>query len=60
MSEDLVLHWAIGRKVLFEWTEPDDKFLPLSTKKFGDGKACQTTFIKDVGDRDFRTIHIEF
>lgn len=43
-SDDLVLHWGISKKQVGEWTGPDDKFLPIDTKRFPDGKACQTKF----------------
>ncbi len=31
-SDDLVLHWGIGKKELWGWQAPDDKFLPRETK----------------------------
>jgi hypothetical protein len=36
----LVLHWGVGRKNVGEWTAADEKYLPLDTKKFPDGKAA--------------------
>ena len=38
-SDDLVLHWGIGKKQPFEWTGPEDKFLPLESVRWPDGKA---------------------
>lgn len=39
-SEDLILHWGMSRKQIGEWGPPDEKFFPLATKRFTDGKAC--------------------
>lgn len=58
--DELILHWGIGKKQAGEWTAPDDKYLPSETKRFGDGKACQTKFIKDASDPNYRSIHIDF
>ena len=38
---------------------PDDKYLPLETKRMPDGKACQTLFIKDKVQPAFRSIHMD-
>ena len=27
-KDDLILHWAISKKNVGEWTTPDDRFLP--------------------------------
>ena len=45
-NEELMLHWGIGRKNAADWTGPDDKFLPKDSKRWPDGKAVQTKFIK--------------
>lgn len=58
-SDDLVLHWGVGKKVPFEWVAPDEKFFPPDTRKFGDGKACQTKFQPDAKQPDYRLIHID-
>jgi hypothetical protein len=56
----LILHWGIGRKNPNEWVGPDDKFLPPETKRWPDGKACQSKFIKDTKDPLYRQIHLNF
>jgi len=43
-KNELVLHWAIGKKVPCQWERPDDKYLPALTERWSDGKACQTRF----------------
>lgn len=43
-NDDLVLHWGVGRKAFGEWTGVDEKYMPLDTKRWPDGKACQTVF----------------
>ena len=60
INDDLVLHWGIGKKAPFEWVGADDKFLPLESKRWPDGKAVQTKFILNKGNKDYRTLHIDF
>jgi len=43
-SDELMLHWGTGRKVANEWVAAEDRFLPLGSKKWPDGKAVQTPF----------------
>lgn len=31
-NDDLILHWGIGKKILYDWIAADDKFLPKETK----------------------------
>ncbi len=39
-NDELILHWGVGKRIPGEWTGPDDKYLPLDTKRWPDGKAC--------------------
>ena len=57
-QEDLVMHWGISKKNPGEWTSPDDRYLTSSTARFSDGKACQTTFIRDVSTPSIRAIKL--
>ena len=57
--ENLILHWGMSRKNPNEWGPPDDKFFPLETKRFTDGKACQTKFIPDLEFQNYRSIHMD-
>lgn len=57
--DDLILHWGMSKKNPGEWGPPDDKYFPLETKRFTDGKACQTKFIKDQDKPDFREIKMD-
>ena len=59
-NDELILHWGIGKKVANEWVCPDEKYIPIESKIFHDGKACQTKFVKNAGNNLFRTIHIDF
>ena len=59
-TDELILHWGIGKRVPGEWTSPDDRYLPKETKRWTDGKACQTKFLKCSENPFFRTIHIDF
>ena len=43
-DEDLVLHWGVGIKNAGEWVGAEEKYLPPTTIKLGDGKASQTIF----------------
>lgn len=39
-SEELLLHWALGKKSASEWTRPDDVNMPKLTTRFSDNLAC--------------------
>ena len=58
-NDDLVLHWGVGKRAVGEWVAVDEKFMPVDTKRFADGKACQTKFQVDRQHPDYRKIHIE-
>lgn len=53
-NDDLILHWGVGKRTQGEWLAADDKYLPEETRKWGDGKACQTRFIPDKSQPDYR------
>lgn len=55
-----MLHWGISKKNPCEWFGPDDRFLPLDSIRFKDGKACQTKFQKDPRSPGLRSLHINF
>lgn len=61
VKDDLILHWGISKKDLFQWTGPDDRYLPLETVRFQDGKsAAQTKFIRDAKTPTLRAVHLNF
>ena len=39
-EEELVMHWALGKKSASEWARPDDNQLPKDTTRFKDNIAC--------------------
>jgi hypothetical protein len=39
-KDDVILHWGISKKDLYQWTGPDDRYLPPQTIRFQDGKAA--------------------
>jgi len=59
-GEELVLHWGISKKTPCDWNSPDDRYLPVDTIRFRDGKACQTKFQRDSKSPGMRQIHINF
>jgi len=59
-KDQLVLHWGVGRKVANEWVAAEDKFLPQGSKRWPDGKACQTKFKVEQGNPNFRDVHLDF
>ena len=59
-NEELVLHWALGKKTAGEWSRPDDVNLPKHTTRWSDNLACQSTFEKNMVYPNYRTLQFVF
>ena len=55
-DEELVLHWALGKKTASEWARPDDNQFPKGTTRFKDNVACQTVFDQNIVYPEYRTV----
>jgi alpha-glucan, water dikinase len=59
-DEELVMHWALGKRSASEWARPEEIHLPKGTARFKDNIACQTVFEKNIVYPEFRTIQFIF
>ena len=44
IDEELVLHWALGKRAPSEWAKPDDTQLPKGSTRWKDNIAVQSLF----------------
>ena len=59
-SDNLMLHWGVGRKDAGEWARADDFQLPTGSIRWPDGVATQTPFVKDAFYPEFRSLQLVF
>ena len=59
-EEELILHWALGKRTPSEWVKADDLQMPKDTIRWKDNIACQTKFEANLVYPEYRPIQFVF
>jgi hypothetical protein len=59
-EEELILHWALGKRTASEWAKPDDLQMPKGSIRWKDNIATQTPFEANLVYPEYRSIQFVF